>query len=52
MTTEEQLKSTIDEIGKSVEAFKTAHADEIKDLKKGFDDVVKKDLFVKLNTTI
>lgn len=49
---EVELKETIDKIGKAFEAFKGAHDDELKDLKKGFDDVVKKDMFVKLNATL
>ena len=52
MTPEQELKDTIEKIGSAFEAFKSAHTDEVKDLRKGFDDVVKKDMFVKLNSTL
>lgn len=49
---EVELKKTIGDIAEAFEAFKTAHATEIKDLKKGFDDVVTKETFVKLNASL
>lgn len=52
MTPEQDLKETIEKIGSAFEAFKSAHTDEVKDIRKGFDDVVKKDMFVKLNSTL
>jgi HK97 family phage major capsid protein len=50
--TEIELKKTIGELAAAFEAFKSTHSTEIKDLKKGFDDVVTKETFVKLNADL
>lgn len=47
-----ELKKVIDDLGRTVEEFKSSHAQEIAELKKGREDVVTNDKFEKLNKSI